>query len=217
MSLTPEALSGLRQEYTQNGLRRNDLDADPLVLFRKWLSEAQQVGVLEPNAMVLSTVDLDGKPWSRVVLLKVCDEHGFAFFTNYRGAKAVHLLNEPRAALTFWWGALERQVNITGRVSKTSRDTSERYFASRPRASQLGAWVSQQSSVITGRAELEEGRAQMEQQFDGKDVECPVNWGGYVLEPETIEFWQGRQSRLHDRFRFSREGAISWKVERLAP
>lgn len=217
MSLTPEALSALRQDYAQRGLRRAELESDPLVMFRKWLAEAEREGVLEPNAMVLSTVDASGQPWSRIVLLKVCDEGGFAFFTNYQGAKAQHLAGESRAALTFWWGVLERQVNITGRVFKTSREITLKYFASRPRASQLGAWASAQSSVLGGRDQLEASYAEHEQRFDGKEVDCPPDWGGYVLEPEAVEFWQGRSSRLHDRFRFTRAGAGVWQVERLAP
>lgn len=217
MSLTPEALAALRKDYSQRGLGREELDSDPMKFFSKWLAEAQAAELLEPNAMVLSTVDAEGRPWSRVVLLKVCDVEGFAFFTNYQGSKARQLEHEPRAALTFWWGALERQVNVTGSVRKTSREVSEQYFASRPRASQLGAVASPQSEVLEDREELEARFAEAQRRFDGKTIECPDAWGGYWLEPETVEFWQGRRSRLHDRFRYSRERKGEWKIDRLAP
>ena len=216
MSLTPEALAALRQDYSQRGLRRSELDPDPLVQFRCWLADAHREGVIEPNAMVLSTVDGAGQPWSRTVLLKVCDERGFVFFTNYEGAKAGHLAGSGRAALTFWWGALERQVNIIGTVGKTTREESELYFASRPRASQLGAWASPQSSVIGGRAELEASFAAAGERFGDGEIPCPEHWGGYRVEAQVIEFWQGRRSRLHDRLRYRHE-AGGWVVERLAP
>ena len=220
MSLTSEELAALRQEYMQRGLRRGDVGAEPIALFQRWLAEAKKEGVLEPNAMVLSTVDKAGQPWSRIVLLKVCDASGFAFFTNYNGAKAMHLEHSPQAALTFWWGGLERQVNVTGKVAKTSRAVSEAYFGSRPRASQLGAWASDQSQVIGGRKELEERYQAVEEQFGTGEIPCPQHWGGYVLVPESIEFWQGRQSRLHDRFRFTRcseADPSKWLIERLSP
>jgi pyridoxamine 5'-phosphate oxidase len=217
MGLTPEALAALRQEYSARGLSREELDPNPFLFFSKWLAEAQQHGLIEPNAMVLSTVDASGQPWSRVVLLKQVDAEGFAFFTNYKGGKARQLEHCPNAALTFWWGAMERQINITGRVQKTSREVSEEYFASRPRSSQLGAKASPQSEIITGREELEARFAEAERQFEGREIPCPEHWGGYRLEPQTIEFWQGRRSRLHDRFRFTRLKDRDWKVEQLAP
>jgi pyridoxamine 5'-phosphate oxidase len=215
--LTVEQLAALRQEYTQRGLRRKDLDPDPIRQFQRWLDEAADHHLLEPNAMTFATVDRDGQPWTRTVLLKQCDSRGFAFFTNYAGAKAQHLDHEPRAALTFWWNALERQVNITGRIEKTSREESAAYFASRPRASRLGAWASQQSSVLENREQLEQRFADTEHRFPGDEIPCPEDWGGYRLVPTTIEFWQGRRSRLHDRLRFTRHADATWKVERLSP
>lgn len=216
MPLTPESLSALRQEYSQRGLTRAELHPDPLVQFQTWLAEAQACGILEPNAMTLSTVDAEGQVWSRIVLLKACDVRGFAFFTSYEGFKAGHMKACPRVALTFWWGALERQVNVTGRVSRTPREESLRYFASRPRTSQLGACASRQSARLANRAELEERYRRVEAEFSGEEVPCPEEWGGYVVDPQSIEFWQGRRSRLHDRFRFTRLDS-GWRLERLAP
>jgi pyridoxamine 5'-phosphate oxidase len=215
MPLTPDQLAALRQDYTLRGLRRADLDADPFRQFHHWLADAVQA-VPEPNAMVLSTVDGAGQPWSRTVLLKVCDERGFTFFTNYEGAKGQHLATNPRAALTFWWSAVQRQVNIAGVVEKTSAAESDEYFRTRPEASRLSAWASQQSSVLPDRAELERRVEEARAQFGTEDISCPPHWGGYRLVPHTIEFWQGRQSRLHDRFRFTREDG-AWRIDRLSP
>jgi pyridoxamine 5'-phosphate oxidase len=215
--LTAEQLAALRLDYSQRGLRRAELSPDPIEQFQRWLHEAYQAEVLEPNGMILATVDADGQPWTRTVLLKVCDSRGFSFFTNYLGCKGQHLLAEPRAALTFWWGALERQVNVTGVVEKTSREESEAYYASRPIASRLGAWASQQSEVLPNREELERSFAKIRERFPNENIPCPEHWGGYRVVPGTIEFWQGRQSRLHDRFRYTREDGGVWKIERLAP
>jgi len=215
--LTAEQLAALRQDYSQRGLRRAELSPDPIEQFQRWLHEAHQAEVLEPNGMILATVDPEGQPWTRTVLLKVCDSRGFSFFTNYLGTKGQQLLAEPRAALTFWWGALERQVNVTGTVEKTPREESEAYFASRPIASRLGAWASQQSSVLPSRDELEQKFAEARDRFPDNDIPCPEYWGGYRLVPNTIEFWQGRRSRLHDRLRYTREAGSGWKIERLAP
>jgi pyridoxamine 5'-phosphate oxidase len=217
LMLTAEQLAALRQDYAQRGLRRAEMSADPIEQFQRWLHEAYQAEVLEPNGMILATVDAEGQPWTRTVLLKVCDSRGFSFFTNYMGKKGQHLLAEPRAALTFWWGALERQVNVTGAVEKTSREESEAYFASRPLASRLGAWASQQSEVLPDRGELERSFAKMLERFPDENIPCPEHWGGYRVVPSTIEFWQGRQSRLHDRFRYTRDENKVWRIERLAP
>lgn len=217
MALTPQQLAALRQDYSQRGLRRSELAPDPIVQFNRWLDEAVRHEIIEPNGMTLSTVDADGQPWSRTVLLKVCDERGFAFFTNYEGAKGRHLAVNPCAALTFWWGALERQVNIAGTVTKTSREESLRYFQSRPVASRLGAWTSRQSDVIADREQLERQFEEVKQTWGESDIPLPPFWGGYVLEPRSIEFWQGRRSRLHDRLRYVRRADGGWKIERLSP
>jgi pyridoxamine 5'-phosphate oxidase len=215
--LSAEQLAALRQDYSQRGLRRAELSSDPIEQFQRWLHEAHEAEVLEPNGMILATVDPDGQPWTRTVLLKVCDSRGFSFFTNYAGTKGQHLAAEPRASLTFWWGPLERQVNITGRVEKTSREESHAYFSSRPLASRLGAWASQQSSVLPNREELERKFEEVRERYPDEDVPCPEHWGGYRLVPHTIEFWQGRRSRLHDRLRYTHADDGSWQIERLAP
>ncbi len=215
--LTPAELAALRQDYAQRGLRRGELDPDPVGQFNAWLAEAHARQIIEPNAMTLATVDAAGQPWTRTVLLKICDVRGFTFFTNYDGAKARQLAGNPRAALTFWWGALERQVNVTGVVEKTSREESDAYFRSRPAGSQLGAWASAQSEVVAGRAQLEAQFTAALEKYGAAEIPCPLHWGGYRLAPQTIEFWQGRRSRLHDRLRYTREPGGAWKIERLAP
>ena len=215
--LSPAELAALRQDYAQRGLRRSELDSDPVAQFNAWLAEAQARQIIEPNAMTLATVDADGQPWTRTVLLKICDARGFTFFTNYEGAKARQLAGNPRAALTIWWGALERQVNITGTVTKTSREESAAYFHTRPASSQLGAWASAQSEVVAGRAQLEAQFTAALEKYGEREIPLPPHWGGYRLTPQTIEFWQGRRSRLHDRLRYARQPGGAWKIERLAP
>ncbi len=217
MPLSSAELAALRREYSERGLRREELDPDPIVQFNHWLAEAVDKRLPEPNAMAFATVDAAGQPWSRTLLLKLCDARGFTFFTNYEGAKGRQLEANPRAAMTFWWAALERQVNVTGAVTKTSRAESERYFHSRPAPSQLGAWASQQSEVVGHRDELERRFREAAERFTDAEVPLPPYWGGYILRPATIEFWQGRRSRLHDRLRYTRQADDSWKVERLSP
>ena len=212
------SIAHLRRDYSLAGLSEGDLSADPIQQFQKWFGEALAAEITEPNAMVLATVDAKGQPSTRVVLLKAVDERGFSFFTNYESRKGCELASNPRAALTFPWIALERQVCITGRVSKVSREESDAYFKLRPRGSRLGAWASpKQSEIVPSRAALEERMRQIEAQHPGEEVPLPPFWGGYVLAPDAIEFWQGRPSRLHDRLRYSWQPDGAWKIERLSP
>jgi len=196
-------------------LEREDLDPDPVALFRRWFEEAARAGVEEPNAMTLATADRQGRPSARTVLLKAFDAHGFVFATNYRSRKGLELEANPRAALVFLWKPLERQVRIEGRVERCAEGESDLIFAGRPRGAQLGAWASRQSVVIAGRDELVHRLREVERRFPD-NVARPEFWGGYRLAAEAIEFWQGRDHRLHDRFRYLRE-AGRWRIDRLAP
>ena len=215
---TPELrLAQLRREYTLAGLREVDLAPDPIVQFQRWFEDALAAGIVEPNAMVLATADKEGRPSSRIVLLKQVDARGFVFFTNYASRKGRELSENPHASLTFPWHALERQVCITGAASKVPRDESEAYFKLRPRGARLGANVSRQSEVVESREFLEKRLAELEQQHPGEDVPMPPTWGGYVLAPYEIEFWQGRPNRLHDRLRYIRQQDSTWRLERLSP
>ena len=209
-------LAELRKDYSLAGLAEKDLARDPFRQFEKWFQEAEAAKVVEPNAMTLATTGRDGRPSARTVLLKEFDGRGFVFFSNYESRKGRELDTNPYAALVFPWLALERQVIIEGAVARVPREESEAYFHSRPRASQLGAWVSQQSAVISGRALLEESMKALEQKHAGREVPLPLHWGGWRLLPETVEFWQGRRSRLHDRLRYRRV-KDGWVIERLAP
>ena len=206
----------LREEYTRAGLREADADPDPIEQFRGWFGEALAADLHEPNAMTLATATPDGRPSARVVLLKGFDERGCVFYTNYEGRKGRELEANPRAALVFYWGELERQVRVEGRVSRVSDGESDAYFSGRPRGSQLGALASEQSRPVRDRGALERRLRELEGEYEGREVPRPAFWGGYRIEPETIEFWQGRENRLHDRLRYSRsEGG--WKIERLQP
>jgi pyridoxamine 5'-phosphate oxidase len=209
-------LAELRREYTLAGLRRADLDAGPISQFQKWFAQALSAEIVEPNAMTLATVSADGQPSTRIVLLKAVDERGFSFFTNYESRKGRELAGNPKAALTFFWAGLERQVSVCGAVSKLPRADSEAYFAVRPLGSQRGAWVSKQSQVVSNREYLEKRLAEVEVQY-GTKVPTPPYWGGYVLDPTTVEFWQGRPNRLHDRFLYRKANAGNWAIERLSP
>jgi pyridoxamine 5'-phosphate oxidase len=210
-------LAALRREYTLAGLSEADLAADPIEQFQKWFRQAVEGGILEPNAMVLATANKEAVPSTRVVLLKAVDQRGFAFFTNYESRKAGELAENPHAALTFPWTELERQVTILGSVTKVSREESRQYFNLRPRGSRLGAWVSTQSTVIPGREYLEAKLRELEDKYPGEEIPFPSYWGGYLVVPEQIEFWQGRPNRLHDRLRYVRQAGGPWRVERLSP
>lgn len=216
MSKSREEIAAMREEYGSREMRRADMASDPFVQFEQWFAEAREVELHEPNALTLSTVGLDGCPAARTVLMKFFDENGFVFYTNYGSAKAQEIEAVPKASLLFPWLPLERQVRIEGSVEKVSAAESLKYFASRPRESQIGAWVSDQSSVIDSRALLLNKMAELKAKFKGGDVPLPSFWGGYRVRPERIEFWQGGKGRVHDRFRYTREEK-RWTIERLAP
>lgn len=211
-------LPELRENYALAGLSRKDVSDDPFEQFETWMNQALDAKIIEPNAMTLATADSDGKPSSRTVLLKGMDVNGFSFFTNYSSTKAQNLTANPHASLTFLWKELQRQVCIRGTVTKTSRDVSEAYFHSRPYGSQIGAWVSEeQSGEVPDRAILEQRESELLKKFpEGEVVPLPDFWGGFELMPESIEFWQGRPGRIHDRICYHREEA-HWRVSRLSP
>ncbi len=210
-------LYNLRKDYKQDTLSRNDVDKSPIAQFEKWMKDAiASKIVVEPNAMTLVTATPDGKPSARVVLLKSFDKEGFVFYTNYESRKAMELEVNPQACIVFDWHVMERQVRIEGIVKKVSSEESDRYFNARPESSQLGAWISPQSSFIDGRQELEDRKTKIENQFEEKPITRPPHWGGFVLKPHTIEFWQGRQSRLHDRLIYMKTEE-EWILRRLAP
>ncbi|WP_338869996.1 pyridoxamine 5'-phosphate oxidase [Spirosoma sp. SC4-14] len=214
----PSTISDLRKEYTLNGLDTTDVSPNPIAQFKDWFDSALTANVPEPNAMYVSTVTSEGRPDGRIVLLKDVTDAGFVFYTNYESRKGNELAAHPFATLTFFYQALERQIRIEGRVEKVSPEESDAYFGSRPRGSQIGAWVSHQSSVIESRDVLEKRRQELETQFADQPVPRPPFWGGYRVIPDAIEFWQGRPSRLHDRIRYRRESPDQpWTLERLAP
>lgn len=217
MSISLE-LSQLRQEYTRHELDEKMVHSSPTHQFSIWFNEALDSQILEPNAFTLSTVDLDGFPTARVLLLKELSETGFVFYTNYESAKGKEIEKNPYGAMTFLWLELQRQVRIKGSVSKVKRETSREYFQSRPFESQLGAWVSPQSKIIPNRAFLDEKFQKYQQKYgSSENIPLPDHWGGYVLNPTEMEFWQGRMGRLHDRIRYRLNGPQDWIIERLAP
>ena len=212
----PSAISDLRKDYTLHGLDKVDVLPNPIDQFRIWFEAALGAGVPEPNAMHVSTVTADGRPDGRIVLIKDVSDAGFVFYTNYESRKGRELIDRPFAALTFFYPELERQIRIEGTVEKVSSDESDTYFNSRPRGSQIGAWVSNQSTVVASRDVLESRQRDLEAQFAGQPVPRPPHWGGFRVVPDTLEFWQGRPSRLHDRIRYRREGQ-HWLIDRLSP
>ena len=209
-------LADFRKEYSDRGLHREELNPDPVAQFSTWFEQATEMKVHEPNAMTLATVDETGMPYQRTVLLKYFDTEGFVFFTNYGSRKAKQIAANPRVSLLFPWITLERQVIIQGTAEKISTAESLKYFASRPRESQIGAWVSNQSEVITSRKFLMQKLNEISEKFHKGEIPLPSFWGGYRVKPETIEFWQGGSARLHDRFLYRREGA-AWEMDRLSP
>lgn len=212
-----EDIASIRKEYTQAELDESSVNKNPFEQFEKWFQEALRSEIIEPTAMILGTSNSDGQPFQRTVLLKSFDEKGFVFYTNYESRKARQIESNPKVSLLFPWYMLERQVAITGAVTKVSTSESLKYFLSRPRGSQLGAWVSHQSEVITSRSILETKLAEMKRKFKEGKVPLPDHWGGYRVIPDSIEFWQGRPSRLHDRIFYQKETKNSWNISRLSP
>lgn len=210
-------LQALRTDYSRDGLRRRDLNPDPTTQFERWFSEAVNAGLREPNAMTLATADARGRPSARIVLMKGMDARGFAFFTNRQSRKGREISENPAAALVFFWAELERQVRVTGRCEVLGAAESESYFKTRPLGSRLAAWVSNQTEAIADRRVLEEKLEVIARQYPDENVPMPSYWGGYLLVPDSFEFWQGRPSRLHDRFLYSRQDDGNWKIERLSP
>ena len=212
-----KTLQNLRIEYSSSPIIETELDRNPFSFFGKWFDEAMAAEVREPNAMTLATATRDGVPSARIVLLKGVDQNGFSFYSNYLSRKGKELAKNPFGCLVFFWPELGRQVRIEGKISKLSKEESEAYFATRPIGSQLGAIVSPQSQVIENREILDVAFKAYEQKFEGKKIPKPAHWGGYILNPIAIEFWQGRESRLHDRVKYVLMEKGKWKIERLAP
>jgi pyridoxamine 5'-phosphate oxidase len=211
------SIADIRKDYKLQTLSEKDITKDPFGQFDKWWQEAIRSGIDEPNAMTLATASADGMPDARIVLLKGFDTQGFSFFTNYNSAKGMQLLENPRACLVFFWKELERQIRISGLVSLAPENVSDAYFNSRPEGSRIGAWASPQSEPIESREWLEQTEKKYQEEWAGRMITRPPHWGGYLLKPVRIEFWQGRPSRLHDRLMYSLEKNGAWKIERLAP
>lgn len=210
-------MADLRREYTRSGLSESDAATDPIDQFRRWFDEALAADLHEPNAMTLATATPDGKPSARIVLLKGFDGRGFVFYTNYEGRKARELEQNSNCSLTFYWGELERQIRVEGRAVRVPEAESDAYFDSRPRGSRLGAWASEQSRPVESREKLEDRLKGLEEEYEKVEIPRPPFWGGYRVEPEKMEFWQGRENRLHDRLLYSSSGAGEWETQRLQP
>ncbi len=204
-------------EYVEKELRRSDLDKDPFVQFSKWMQEAESASIFQANGMILATVDPESKPYQRALLLKRVDEQGFVFFTNLESKKAQHMQGNENVSLHFLWMIMHRQVAINGTVKKLSVAENVKYFATRPRGSQIGAWASRQSQILSSRQILQEKYAELRRKFAAGEVPLPSFWGGYRVEPTQFEFWQGCEHRLHDRFLYKRTGERDWLIERLSP
>ncbi|MGZ3851665.1 MAG: pyridoxamine 5'-phosphate oxidase [Flavisolibacter sp.] len=211
------AIADLRKEYSSKNLLETDIEKNPIDQFQKWWHEAVNSEIDEVNAMTLATASSDGMPSARIMLLKGFDKNGFVFFTNYKSYKAMHLEENPKACLVFFWKELERQVRITGLVKRVPEKDSDEYFLSRPVGSQVGAWTSNQSQVIESRQWLEHRYLQLSEEFKNRELKRPPHWGGYLVTPVIIEFWQGRPSRLHDRIQYTLENDGTWTIERLSP
>jgi len=216
MELKNEMIQSLRQDYRSAELKDNDINKNPIKQFEKWFADAMEAQLYEPNVMTLATADKSGKPNARIVLLKGFDENGFSFYTNYLSQKGKEIKKNPQACLVFFWAELERQVRIEGKIEKLSKEASEKYFHSRPIGSQIGAIVSPQSQIITDRTVLEHKVDELTAQYEGKAIPKPSHWGGYIVKPTAIEFWQGRTSRLHDRIKYDLING-KWQMNRLAP
>ena len=217
MAIKKETIENLRNDYRSASLSEKDVAADPISQFAKWFAEALDGELYEPNAMTLATATHDGKPSARILLLKGFDKTGFTFYTNYLSRKGKEISRNPAASMVFFWAELERQVRIEGTIEKVSKEESEKYFHSRPKESQVGAIASQQSQELKGREPLENSWNELLEKFADKEVPKPAYWGGYVLKPQVVEFWQGRPGRLHDRIVYKRSDKNSWKIVRLAP
>lgn len=210
-------VADIRRDYKLAGLERSDLTVDPFEQFEQWFRDAEKAEIQDPTAMILATAGENGRPAARTVLLKGFDASGFVFFTNYLSRKGRHLAENPQASLLFAWTSLERQIEIRGRVSQVTHEETEQYFYTRPIGSQIGAWASAQSTVLESRTTLEDKAKELMGQYRGQTVPVPPFWGGYRVQPESVEFWQGRPSRLHDRFRYSRRTDGTWRIDRLSP